>query len=166
MDPIALSPVLLWALGIGLIVIGVVGTLLPALPGVVAIFGGVFLIAWIDGFERIGVWTLVVLAVLTALAFVVDIIAAMLGAKRVGASRLALVGAALGTLFGLPFGFLGLVAGPFIGAVIGEFVTRQRLDDAARVGFGTWIGLLIGTLAKLALAFTMVGIAVAAYLIA
>ncbi len=166
MDPIALPPVLLWTLGIGLIVIGVIGTLLPALPGVVAIFGGVFLIAWIDGFERIGVWALVVLAVLTALAFVVDIIAAMLGAKRVGASKAALVGAGLGTLFGLPFGFVGLVVGPFLGAVVGEFVTRQRLDEAARVGLGTWIGLLLGTLAKLALAFAMVGIAVAAYLIA
>lgn len=165
MDPVSLPPALFWLLGISLMLIGLVGTLLPALPGVVAIFGGVFLIAWIDGFEKIGVPSLVVLAVLTALAFVVDIIAAMLGAKRVGASKTALVGAALGTVFGLAFGLIGLVIGPFLGAVIGEFIARQRLDEAARVGVGTWIGLLVGTLAKLALAFAMVGIAIAAYLI-
>ncbi|MCB1625553.1 MAG: DUF456 domain-containing protein [Pseudomonadales bacterium] len=165
MDVNSLPPALLWTLGLALILIGLVGTLLPALPGVVAIFGGVFLIAWIDGFEKIGVFPLVVLAVLTSLAFVVDIVSALLGAKRVGASRTALVGAALGTLFGLPFGLFGLILGPFAGAVIGEFITRQRLDDAARVGFGAWMGLLIGTLAKLALAFAMIGVAIAAYVI-
>ncbi|MBK6598140.1 MAG: DUF456 domain-containing protein [Proteobacteria bacterium] len=165
MDLVSLPPALLWTLGIALVLIGLVGTLLPALPGVVAIFGGVFLIAWIDGFEKIGVASLVILAVLTALAFVVDIIAAMFGAKRVGASKTALVGAALGTVFGLAFGLIGLVIGPFLGAVIGEFIARQKLDEATRVGVGTWIGLLVGTLAKLALAFAMVGIAIAAYLI-
>jgi uncharacterized protein len=103
--------------------------------------------------------------VLTCFAFVIDILAALLGAKRVGASRLALVGAALGAVIGLFFGLPGLLLGPFVGAVIGEYLTRQKLDQAARVGFGTWIGLLVGALAKLALAFTMLGIFAAAYFI-
>ncbi len=155
----------LWIIAILLIVAGVVGTVLPGLPGVVAIFGGMLLAAWIDDFTKIGVLPLVVLGVLTALAFVIDIIAMLLGAKRVGASKLALIGAALGTLLGLPFGIFGLVAGPFVGAVVGEYLTQQKLDRAARIGVGTWVGLLVGTIAKLALAFTMLGIFVAAYLI-
>jgi uncharacterized protein len=159
------DPTVLWILAIALIVVGIVGTIVPALPGAVAIFGGMFLAAWIDSFAKISVGTVVLLGVLTAFAFVIDILAALLGAKRVGASRLALVGAALGAVIGLFFGLPGLLLGPFVGAVIGEYLTRQKLDQAARVGFGTWIGLLVGALAKLALAFTMLGIFAAAYFI-
>jgi uncharacterized protein YqgC (DUF456 family) len=160
-----LDPTVLWMISIALIVLGLVGTVLPGLPGVVAIFGGMLLAAWIDGFERIGIVTLVVLGVLTAIAFVIDIFASLLGARRVGASKLALVGAFIGAIAGLFFGFFGLLIGPFVGAFIGEYITRQQLDHATRVGLGTWLGLLIGVIAKLALAFTMVGVFVAAYFI-
>ncbi len=161
----ALDPIFLWFCAIALILIGVLGTVLPGVPGAMAVFGGMLLAAWIDGFTRVGWPTLVVLGVLTALAFAADILGSLLGARRVGASRLALVGAALGTLAGLPFGLAGLVAGPFVGAVTGEFVAQQRLDAAARVGLGTWIGLAIGSLAKIALVFAMLGVFAIAYLI-
>jgi uncharacterized protein len=133
------DPTVLWILAIALIVVGIVGTIVPALPGAVAIFGGMFLAAWIDSFAKISVGTVVLLG--------------------------ALVGATLGAIIGLFFGLPGLLLGPFVGAVIGEFLTRQKLDQAARVGFGTWIGLLVGALAKLALAFTMLGVFAAAYFI-
>jgi hypothetical protein len=160
-----MDPTVLWILAIGLIVIGVVGTILPGLPGVVAIFSGMLLAAWIDDFSKVGALPLVVLGVLTAFAFVIDVVAMLLGAKRVGASKLALIGAALGTLLGLPFGIVGLIMGPFVGAVAGELLMQQKLDRAARIGLGTWVGLLVGTIVKLALAFTMLGIFVSAYLI-
>jgi hypothetical protein len=160
-----MDPTVLWIIALALIAIGIVGTVLPALPGVVAILGGMFLAAWIDGFEKIGIPTLVVLGVLTAFAFVIDIIAGLLGAKRVGASKLALVGAALGAVVGVFMGLIGLIIGPFVGAVVGEFITRQQLDRAARVGLGTWFGLLVGAVVKVALAFTMLGIFTAAYFI-
>jgi uncharacterized protein YqgC (DUF456 family) len=160
-----MDPALLWIIAIGLIVIGVLGTVLPGIPGVISVFGGMLLAAWIDGFTKIGWVTLVVLGVLTALAFAADIIGGLLGAKRVGASRLALVGAALGTLAAFPFGFFGLLFGPFIGAVAGEFMTQQRLDAATRVGLGTWVGLAVGSLAKLALLFAMLGVFVTSYLL-
>jgi uncharacterized protein len=164
-ESVIVDPTILWIIAVALIVLGLIGTVLPGLPGVVALFGGMLLAAWIDGFERIGIVTIVVLGVLTAIAFVIDIFASLLGAKRVGASKLALIGAAVGTLVGLFFGFFGLLLGPFIGAFVGEYVTRQQLDHAARVGMGTWLGLLIGVIAKLALAFSMLGIFVAAYFI-
>ena len=153
-----LDPVILWLIAAALMLIGVVGLVLPGVPGVIAVFGGMLLAASIDDFTRIGWPTLVALGVLTALAFAADILGSLFGAQRVGASRLALWGAAIGTLAALPFGFLGLIVGPFAGAVIGEFIARQRLDVATRVGIGTWIGLALGTLAKVALVFVMLGV--------
>lgn len=160
-----LDPALLWLCALMLIVVGLLGTVLPGVPGAVAVFGGMLLAAWIDGFTRVGWPTLVVLGVMTALAFAADIVGSLLGARRVGASRLALVGAALGTLAGLPFGLPGLMAGPFLGAVAGEFATQRRLDAATRVGVGTWVGLAVGSLAKIALVFAMIGVFAASYLI-
>ncbi|MFO1426084.1 MAG: DUF456 family protein [Steroidobacteraceae bacterium] len=158
-----MNPTLLWIIAIALIVIGVVGTVLPGVPGVMAVFGGMLLAAWIDGFARIGAPTLVVLGVLTALAFAADVLGGLLGAKRVGASRQALAGAALGTLAVLPLGFVGLIFGPFVGAAIGEFIAQRRLDAAARVGLGTWLGLAVGALAKIALVFAMLGVFAISY---
>jgi uncharacterized protein len=155
----------LWALAIALMAIGVVGTVLPVIPGALVVFAGMLLAAWIDGFQRIGWITLTVLGVLTALTFVFDVIGALIGAKRVGASRLALAGAAVGTLVGVFFGFPGMLIAPFIGAVVGELISRGRLDTAARVGLGTWIGLVVGTLAKIALVFAMLAVFVTRYII-
>ena len=89
----------------------------------------------------------------------------MLFRSRAGASKLALLGAAIGSIVGLFFGLIGIFVFPFIGAVIGELVARQRLDQAAKVGFATWLGMLIGALAKLSLAITMLGVFVVAYFI-
>ena len=160
-----MDPIWWWVLAIALIVVGVVGTFLPVLPGAALVFGGMLLAAWIDGFQRVGWITLVILGVLTLLVFVVDVVAGLLGAKRVGASRLALVGAAIGTVVGIFFGLVGILIAPFVGAVVGEVIARGQLAPAARVGFGTWIGLVVGALAKLALVLAMVGVFVASYLI-
>lgn len=145
-----------------MIVIGLVGTVLPALPGLPLVFGGMLVAAWTDGFNHVPAWVLVVLGVLTLLSLAVDFWATALGAKRVGASRTAIVGAMLGTLGGLFLGPLGLVLGPFAGALAGELLHRRSLDkahlgDAAKIGFGTWAGILFGVVLKLGLAFTMLG---------
>jgi uncharacterized protein YqgC (DUF456 family) len=156
---------LLWALAAALILIGLAGTLLPALPGVPLVFLGLLVAAWIGNFQRIGWPTLTVLAVLTAIAVGVDLLASLLGAKRVGASKLALVGAAIGSVVGLFFGLIGIFIFPFVGAVIGELIARKEMGQAAKVGVATWLGLLFGALAKLALALTMIGVFVFAYFI-
>ena len=156
---------LLWILAIAMIVVGVVGTVLPALPGAVLVFGGIALAAWIDGFTEISGWTVGVVAVLTVLAFAADYVAALLGAKKAGASRLAIAGAAIGTVAGVFTGFVGLLFMPLLGAAIGEYVADRDMMRAGKVGVATWIGLLLGTAAKVALVFTMVGIFVAALLL-
>ncbi|SRR5581483_4660990 len=154
-----------WALAIALIIAGVIGTFLPVLPGAALVFGGMLLAAWIDHFERIGWITLTILGVLTVLVFVIDIVAGLMGARRVGASRLALLGAAIGTIVGMFFGIVGILIAPFIGAVIGELIASGQLEPAARVGFGTWLGMVLGALAKIAVVLAMVGVFVTSYLI-
>lgn len=160
-----MSATALWILAIALMVVGALGIVLPALPGVPLMFAGMVVAAAIDDFQRIGWITLTVLGVLTVIAFVVDLAASALGAKRVGASARAVWGALIGTVVGLFFGIPGLLFGPFVGAVVGEITVHGKVDQAGKVGFATWIGLLFGTLAKLAIAFSMVGVFVFAYFI-
>ncbi|MCC7328296.1 MAG: DUF456 domain-containing protein [Burkholderiales bacterium] len=149
--------VVLWILVVVLIVAGIAGTVLPAMPGTVLVFGGILLGAWIDDFARIPVWLLVVFGVLTLVAWVVDYLAAMAGAKKAGASKLAIVGAAIGTVAGIFTGFVGLLFLPLAGAAIGEFIAQRDALRAGRVGVATWLGLLVGTAVKVAIAFAMVG---------
>lgn len=156
----------LWIAAVLLIIVGVAGTVLPALPGIPLIFGGVLLAAWIDDFQRIGTWTLVVLAVLAVFGVAVDYVAAALSARRVGASRQGIIGAALGTLAGIVTGLWGLVFMPLVGAAIGEFLAQKDALRAGRVGVATWLGMVVGTVVKVAIVFVMVGIFVAALLIA
>lgn len=156
----------LWyVLAIALIIIGIVGTVLPVLPGVPIVFGGMLLAAWADHFAHIGTFTLVVLGVLTALALILDFVAGMLGAKRVGASRYAVVGAMLGTLFGIFLGLPGLLLGPFVGALLGELLAGGTLHKATGVGVGTWLGFVVGAIAKLGICFAMLGIFGLAFLV-
>lgn len=159
------TTVLLWLLSLALVLVGLAGAVLPALPGVPLVFGGLWLAAWIDDYVRVSGGTVIALGVLTLLALAVDFLASVLGAKRVGASRQALAGAAIGALVGMFFGIPGLVLGPFIGAVAGELAARGSLARAADVGVATWMGLLFGTLAKIALSITMVGVFVFAYFV-
>jgi hypothetical protein len=156
---------LLWVAAVALIVVGVAGTVLPALPGAILVFAGIALAAWIDDFTRISAWTLALLGAMTALAWATDFVAAAMGAKRVGASRYAIVGAALGTLAGIFTGFVGLLFMPLVGAAIGEFVALRDVARAGRVGLATWIGLLVGTAVKVAIVFAMVGVFVVALLL-
>lgn len=156
---------ILWALAILLIVVGMIGALVPVLPGTVLVFGGLVLAAWADGFTRVGMPTLVVLALITGLVYVIDFVAGVYGVEKTGASRRAVIGAALGTLVGLFFGLPGLILGPFIGAVAGEYTVRRHLAGAGRAGAGAWLGLALGTAAKIALNFVMLGIFLAAYLL-
>jgi hypothetical protein len=155
----------LWTVVIVLMVAGFAGIVLPVLPGTVLIFGAILLGAWIDDFARISGWTVAVAAVLTAISLVCDYVAAALGARRAGASRQAVVGAALGTLLGIFSGLWGLLFMPLVGAAVGEYLVLRDLQRAGQVGMATWIGLLLGTAVKIAIAFTMLGMFIAALLI-
>jgi uncharacterized protein YqgC (DUF456 family) len=154
--------VTLWILGVVLVGIGIAGVIFPALPGTVLIFVGLVVAAWAENFTRVGGWTLAVIGVIGAASYAVDFVAAALGAKHVGASPRAVAGAALGTLLGIPFGLPGVLLGPLVGAVLGELSVHRKLGRATGVGIAAWIGFLIGTAVKVALAFLMIAIFIAA----
>ncbi len=155
---------LLYLLAALLVIVGIAGSILPALPGLPVVFCGLLLAAWVGDFESVGWVTLTLLGVLTLLAMAVDMVASLLGTRRVGASGLAVLGAALGTVVGLFFGLPGLLLGPFAGALTGELLAGRGMQQAARAGVGAWIGFVVGTLAKLGLAFTMLGVYLVAWL--
>lgn len=153
----------LWLLAAFMVLMGVLGSVLPALPGVPLVFGGLLVAAWADDFQRVGWIVLTLLGLMTLASFAIDFVATSLGAKRVGATKLAIAGALLGTLVGMFMGLPGLILGPFLGAVAGELISHGKLEQAGRAGLATWVGLVFGTLAKLALVFTMLGVFGAAY---
>ena len=154
--------VLLWTLGVALVAIGLAGIVFPALPGTVLIFAGLLSAAWADDFTRVGVFTMVLIGLIGAASYAVDFVAAALGAQRIGASRRAVVGAALGTLLGLPLGLPGVILGPLAGAVLGELTVHNNWARAGRVGAAAWIGFMVGMAVKIAMAFSMIGIFVVA----
>ena len=167
---------LAWAGVWVVILVGLAGTVLPVLPGTVLVVAGIVWGAWLDDFTRVPVWVVVLCAVLGALAFATDYVAAAMGAKRVRASGWAIIGAAIGTIAGIFTGFVGLLFMPLVGAMAGEWFaqrkkTAEHLVDSAqhhtramKVGAATWIGMMVGTAVKLALTFVMVGAFAAAYL--
>jgi len=156
------ATIALWCVATLAILVGLAGTLLPVLPGAPLMFAGMALGAWIDDFERVSGWTLGLLGALALLTIVCDVVAAAFGAKRLGASPKAVTGAALGTVAGVFTGLWGLLVLPLVGAALGEWLALRDVVRAGRVGLATGVGLVVGTAIKLALAFAMLGIFVAA----
>jgi uncharacterized protein YqgC (DUF456 family) len=152
------TTIVLLVLAFAMVLVGVVGTVLPALPGPVLVFAGLVLAAWAEHFGFAGLGTLAVLGVLTAATFGVDFVATALGARKLGATPRAATGAALGTLVGIFFGLPGVLIGPFAGAVLAELSQKRTVQQASRAGLGAWIGMVFGAAAKLALVFAMIGI--------
>ena len=148
-----------------LILVGIAGAVVPALPGVPLVFAGMWLAASVGGYSLIGTPTLILLGILAGLAVLIDFVAGILGARHVAASRRALWGAMIGTFVGMFFGLAGLLLGPFIGALLGEASAGGTVRRSTEVGVATWVGLLFGTVAKVGLSFTMLGVFVAALLI-
>lgn len=154
---------MLWLVAVVLVIVGLAGVVLPAVPGTVLIFAGLWLAAWGDHFTRVSAGTIVALGIVAAATYGVDMAMMALGMKRLGTSRRAMAGAAIGMTAGLFFGLPGLIVGPFAGAVLGELTAHGDLNRAGRAGIAAWIGFAIGTVVKVGLAFMMIGIFVAAW---
>jgi len=147
-----------WIVVALLVVSGFVGLLLPILPGIVFIFSGLLLAAWIDDFARVSQTTMIVIGVISLLAWAIDFFASYLTAKKAKASKLALYGTLIGAIVGIFGGVVGLIIGPVIGAVIGEFIARRNTSDATRVGIAAGFGFVVALAVKLVLAIIIVAI--------
>ncbi|MHC1480782.1 DUF456 domain-containing protein [Frateuria aurantia] len=156
--------VILALLAVALIVGGLAGTIVPALPGIPMLFGGIWLAAALDEYRHLPVPWLTAIGLLAAIGVACDFVAGSLGAKRIGATPQALWGAGIGTVAGMFFGIPGLLLGPFLGALLGELSTGRSVLRSAHVGINTWVGLLLGTLAKLVLSLMMLALATASWL--
>lgn len=144
-----------WTLAVVLVIVGLAGAVLPALPGTPLILAGLVLMSWLDGFVHVGVWTLFWLTLLTVLAVLLDFIATAEGARRFGAGRAAILGATLGLVVGLFFGLPGMLLGPFVGAAVGHRLGKANIDASIRAGVGASIGVLVGTVAKVVVSVAM-----------
>ncbi len=144
-------------LTITLFVLGLLGTLLPFLPGPFLIWLGVFVFGWAEGFVTVDVTHLVGQGILVGIVFAVDWVSSFIGVKRAGGSRASLAGAALGLPIGLVIlGPLGFIIGPLAGAFLVEFFSRGDLGKALRISIGSLLGFLGGTLFKLIVGIVMI----------
>ncbi|GAB4180527.1 MAG: DUF456 family protein [Wenzhouxiangellaceae bacterium] len=144
-----------WLAAIVLILLGLIGAVVPALPGTPLVLAGLVLIAWLNDFQRVGAGTLLMIGLLAVLAQLLDLIATAEGARRFGAGRAAMLGATLGAVVGLFFGLPGLILGPFIGAVLGHRLGRADLKSSLRAGVGASLGVAVATVGKVVLALLM-----------
>lgn len=158
--------VLWWILVVLLVVAGLAGTIVPALPGVPLVFAGLLIGAWLGDFQAVGWVTLGIFAGLTALTVAVDFLAGAFGARYAGAGVRAFWGATIGAMVGIFFGLPGIILGPFLGAVIGELTGGRGWQQSGRAGVGAWLGLVLATAFKLGIAFLMIGVFVARVLLA
>ena len=144
-----------WVLTVGLMVVGLVGTLVPLVPGTILILCGAVLNHFT--LHSIGWPTLVVLTVFMLLAQALDILSGAMGAKYFGATRWGAIGGILGAIVGLFFGLPGLFIGPLAGAILGELLGGKGVLPAGKSGWGTFLGTTAGMIGKFAIGVIMIG---------
>jgi uncharacterized protein YqgC (DUF456 family) len=146
-----------WLITIVLFAVGLIGSVLPVIPGTTIILAAAVIHRIMLGAEKsVGWWSIVMLALLTLLTYLLDFLSGYFGAKYFGATKWGMFGAVLGAIVGLFFGIIGLFVGPVIGAVAGEFIAGKRMIEAGRAGWGSLLGNLGGMIGKLVIGLTMV----------
>lgn len=155
----------LWTLALSAMALGLLGLLLPLLPGAPLLLAGAWLAAWLDDYQRVSGWTVAVIALLALAAWAIDYLAAVLGVKKVGASKLAMLGAGLGVLAGFVFGPVGLVLGPVLGAAVGEYLARKDEVQAGKVGLAAGIAFVVAMALKFGIGLGMLALFAFAYFV-
>ena len=148
-----------WLFTIVLFAVGLIGTVLPIIPGTTIILAAAVVHRMMLGAEKsIGWRSIALLLLLTLATYALDFLGAYFGAKYFGATKWGMYGAILGALAGLFFGIIGLFVGPVIGALAGEFIAGKKMIDAGRAGWGSLLGNLAGMIGKLVIALIMITI--------
>lgn len=139
-----------------LMLIGLIGCILPMLPGTPLIFIGIYIYAWLGGFTLISKNLILIFLAMTTISVLIEYTSSSIGAKRLGASKLGFLGALVGTVVGVFFIPWGLILGPLLGALIGELITGKKIKEALRAGGGAALGFFGGTLLKIVISFVMI----------
>ncbi len=141
-----------------LIIVGLLGVVLPVLPGIPLAWLGLFIYALATGFERISIAAVIVFFLLMLITLVLDFVAPMLGARKYRASKLGTIGAFLGFIAGVfAFGLWGIILGPIAGAFLGELLARGKPKQAFGSAFGAFLGFVAGALFKVIVILVMAG---------
>jgi uncharacterized protein YqgC (DUF456 family) len=157
--------ILLYVLGVALLAAGVVGLVLPVLPGAVLLVAGVVALAFAGDFAIVG-WGTVAFAGAMGLAITaVDWAASVLGAKAFGASGWAVLGSAVGLVVGLFLGLPGIILGPAVGALAFEYARNPDFQRALQAGLGAFLGFVVGSVLKVTMAFALIGVVALRYLL-
>lgn len=136
---------------------GLIGTILPVLPGAILIFSGMLIYGFMTRFVTLNIYFFILQGLVLVIIFFVDYLASAAGTRRFGGSKQAAWGAVAGTIIGLIFiGPLGVVIGPFLGALAIELLRGTKINQAIRVGLGTLAGILGGTVFKLSAEILMI----------
>jgi uncharacterized protein len=149
-----MTDILLVIIGIIIMVLGIIGCLVPVLPGPPLSFLGLLLLHFTK-FGHFTKWTLIIFAAIAVVVSVLDYLVPIWGTKKFGGSKYGTRGAAVGLIIGLFLGPLGIIIGPLIGAVTGEMIFRDDFNYALKAGFGSLLGFLTGIGLKLAASFIM-----------
>jgi uncharacterized protein YqgC (DUF456 family) len=146
-----------WIVTLVIMAIGLIGTVLPILPGTTLILAAAFLHRLMLGPEKGASWlSLLALALFVVASYVIDFLGGWLGARRFGATCWGVWGATFGAIVGIFFGLPGLLVGPVIGALAGELIAGKRLVEAGRAGWGALLGNLAAMIGKLLIGLVMV----------
>ncbi len=139
-----------------LMLVGLVGCVLPMLPGTPLVFAGIYIYAWLTGFTLISRNLIIFFLILTVFSVVIEYISSSIGSKKFGASKLGFFGAFVGAIIGVFFIPWGLIIGPLAGALLGELIVGKKIKEAFRSGTGAVIGFFGGTFLKIVISFAMI----------
>ncbi len=144
-------------LAIILFIAGLLGTLLPILPGAVLVYAGLLLYGFMTQFETLNLYFFIMQAIVLIIIFAADYASSAIGTKLFGGSKQAAIGAIIGTILALIFlGPAGILIGPLVGAIAVELLRGVEFKQALRAGLGTLVGVLGGTLFKLCAEILMI----------
>ena len=147
-----------------LVLVGLVGTILPFIPGVPIAWLGLFIFAIGTSFKRISVITIIIFFIVTLLTFAFDLFASIMVARNFKASELGIWGGRLGSFLGnVTLGYPGMIIGPFLGTILGELMDKKQPGQALKIAFGTILGIIAGVLLKIIVVLTMLGFLIASW---
>lgn len=151
--------IVLFIIAMIIMLVGLIGIIIPILPGVPLIFGALLIYALITKFQEISINVIIVCAILTVIAIIIDWLSVTYGVKKMGGSYFGMIGAFVGMIVGLLVGALvGLIIGAFLGAFILELFAGKKKDVALRAGIGSFFGFLAGGVIKFVIGAVMVGV--------
>lgn len=152
-----LTQVLLVGLALLIMIVGVIGEILPAVPGMILIWVAALVYTIVDGFDRVGWWTIGLMILIWLIASGIDMIATWVTAKKIGVSWWGLGLSILGTIIGtIVFNFWGMLIGMIAGALIGEYIYHREIIKSLKAGAAVIIGHIFGGVLKLMMAMTMI----------